>query len=79
MYGVDEGTIPHGFEASTTAQRLHTAPSSDPGFQPTSQIWTSKCGGNGIMTDPYPHPQHMKVVKHLVYVWIGYGNHSTWV
>ena len=33
MYGVDEGTIPHGFEASTTAQRLHTAPSSDTGFQ----------------------------------------------
>ena len=36
MYGVDEETIPYGFEASTTAQRLHTAPapSSDPGFQP---------------------------------------------
>ena len=71
MYGVDEGTIPHGFEAPTTAQRLHTAPapSSDPGFQLTSQIQTNTCGGNGIMTDPYPHPQHMKVVKHLVYVW----------
>ena len=61
-------TIPHGFEASTTAQRLHTAPSSDPGFQPTSQIWTGQCGGNGMMTDPYAHPQHMKVAKHLIYV-----------
>ncbi len=28
---------------------------------------------------PYPHPQHMKVVTHLVYVWSGCGNHSMWV
>jgi len=40
-----------------------------PGFQPTSQIWTIKCGGSGLMMDPYPHLLHMKVVKRLVYVW----------
>ena len=39
MCDMDVGTIPHGFGASTTAQRLLSAPSSDPGFQPTSQIW----------------------------------------
>ena len=34
---------------------------------------------NGMMMDPYPHSQHMKVVTHLVYVWSGCGNRSTWV
>ena len=57
-----------GFGASTTAQTLHSAPSSDPGFQPTSKIGADMFVGNGLMTDPYPHPQHMKVVKHLIYI-----------
>jgi hypothetical protein len=73
MFGVDKETIPHGFGASTTAQRLHLAPRprSDPRFHLTSQILIYMSCGNGMMTDPYPHPQHMKVVKHLVYVWSG--------
>jgi hypothetical protein len=52
---------------------LLRAPSSDSGFQPTSQIWTGQCGCNDMMmmTDPYAHPQHMKVVKHLLYDWSG--------
>jgi hypothetical protein len=42
-------------------------PSTDPPrFQLTSQIGTNKYDGNGMMTDPYPHPLHMKVVNHLV-------------
>jgi hypothetical protein len=53
--------------------------SSDSGFQPTYQILTGKCDGNGMMTDLYPHPQHMKVVNHLLYVWSGCGRHSKWV
>ena len=73
MFGVDVGTIPFGFGASTTAQGLHLAPSSDPGFWLTFQILTDKCGGNGTMTDPYLHPQHVKVVNHLSYVWRGCG------
>jgi hypothetical protein len=72
------GSIPHGFVASTNAQGLHIPPSSDPGFQPTSQIWTYMNGGNGIMMDPFPLPQHMRHVKCLVYVWSGCGIHSTW-
>jgi hypothetical protein len=30
---------------------------------------------------PYPHPQHLKVVNHLVYicVWSGCECHSMWV
>ena len=85
MFGADVKSIPHGFGAPTTAQRLHSAPSSDPGFQPTFKSLTHQCGGdgngngNGMMTDPYPHPQHMKVVKHLSYVWRGCVNHSMWV
>jgi len=62
MLGVDVKSIPHGFGASTTAQRLHSAPSSDAGFQPTSQIFTEKkCGSNGMMMDPHSHPLHIKV------------------
>ena len=38
-------------------------------FQLTYQILTNKCRVNGMMMDPYPHSQHMKVVNHLVYVW----------
>ena len=78
MFGVDGGTIPCGFGASTTAQGLHSAPSSDQGFRYTSQIWTNQCGGKGMVMDPYPLPQHMKVVKQLSYVWSGCGNHSMW-
>ena len=73
------GCIPHGFGASTNAQGLHPAPSSDSGFQPTYQILTGKCDGNSLMMNPYLHPQHMKVVKHMLYVWSGCGKHSTWV
>jgi hypothetical protein len=72
--------IPCGFGASTTAQRLHSAPSSHPGFRLRMfQIWADKYGYTSMMTVPYPHPQHVKVGKHLVYVWGGYGNHSMWV
>ena len=72
-------TIPCGFGASTNEQELHLVPSSDLGFCPTFQIWADKHGDNVMKTDPYPHPQHMKIVKHLVYVWSGYENHSMWV
>jgi hypothetical protein len=66
--GVDVGTILCGFGASTNAQGLHVASSSDPpGFQLTSQLWTDKCGSNDVMMDPYSHPQHMKVVTPLAY------------
>jgi hypothetical protein len=30
-------------------------------------------GGNCIMVDPSPHPQHMNALKHLAYVWSGVG------
>jgi hypothetical protein len=35
--------------------------------------------GNSMMMDPYPHPQHMRHVIPLVYVWSKGGIHSTWV
>ena len=49
-----------------SAQVLHSAPiSCDPGFQLTFQIWTDKHDFILMIIDPYPHPQHMKVVEHL--------------
>jgi len=34
---------------------------------PISGIWADKCGGNGMKTDPYPHPQHIKFISHHLY------------
>ena len=79
MYGEEAETISCGFEASITEQQLHLAPSSDQAFLLISRIRTNKCGGIGMMTDPYAHQQHMNVVKHLSYVWRGSGNHLLWV
>jgi hypothetical protein len=58
---------------------LLLAPSSDLMFSPPKQIWADKCSGNGLMMDQYPHPQHMKVVKYLGYIWTGCGSQSMWV
>ena len=76
MYGWDVWTNPCGFGASTNAYGLHLVPSSDARFQPTCQIVANKCDGNGMMMDPYAHPQHMKVVNHLLYVWSGCDNYT---
>ena len=32
-----------------------------------------------VRVDPYAHPQHIKVLKHFVYVWHGCGMYSKWV
>ena len=42
-------------------------PRSAIGFQLTSQIKASTCGGNGVMMDPYANPQLMQFVKHVSY------------
>jgi hypothetical protein len=51
------------------------APSSDPGFQQIFQIWARISGTNGITGALCLHPQHMKVVIDLEYVWEGCENH----
>ena len=32
---------------------------------------------NSVRVDPYAHPQHIKVLKHFVYIWYGSGMQST--
>ena len=59
MLGVNVGIIPRWVRASTAAQEWHPLqPSSDAGFQLTSQIWVITCSdnGNGMMMDLYAHP-----------------------
>ncbi len=34
---------------------------------------------NSVRVPPYAHPQHIKVLKHSVYIWHGCGMHSKWV
>ena len=69
MFGVNVGTILCGFRASTTVPWNHLYAHMWHRSQLTSQIWARKCGSNSRMIDPYSHPQHMKVVNDLVYVW----------
>ena len=35
-------------------------------------------GGDGMIMGPAAHPQQMNVLKHLVYLRSGGGNHSMW-
>ena len=80
MYGVEVGNhFMWVYGPAIAVGWPQLAPDKDPGFWLTSQIWANRCGGNGMMMDPYPHPQHMKVVNHLSYVWSGSGNHLMWV
>ena len=44
-----------------------------------TKLRTNKYGGSGTMVDPSAHQQPINVLKHLVYVWSGCGNHSMWV
>jgi hypothetical protein len=67
MLEVDLEAIPCGSQASTTAHWNGLQPSFKTGFWSISQIWTNKCDGNGMVMDPYAHPQQMNAFKHLVY------------
>ncbi len=42
-------------------------------FQPTFQIRSHKCGSNSMVGAPYPHPQHIMFVNHLVYIRMDVG------
>ena len=45
-------------------------------FSQLPKVWAKKYGGSGMVVDPSDHPQHMNNLKHLVYVWSGWGNYS---
>jgi hypothetical protein len=67
MLEVDLGAIPCGSQDLTTGHCNGLQPSFKTGFWSNSQIWTNKCGGNGVVMNPYAHSQQMNVFKHLVY------------
>ena len=71
--------IPGASTDSTTAQQFGMMPSSNPGFQPTPPICTNSCSGSGRVMGCSAHPHHIKVVKHLAYVWNWCENHAMWV
>jgi hypothetical protein len=77
IFDMEVWTIPCGIISSTTAMV-----SSD--TQQSSMISVDfpnrvlQGGGNSMMGAPYPHPQYMKYVNPLLYVWNGSGNHSMW-
>ena len=79
MYDMDVWSTLGGSKASLLVQWSGLQPSSDPGFWLIYQTATCTCRDNEVVMDPYAHPLHMKVVKHLVYVWYGCVIHSGWV
>ncbi len=73
MYDIDVGCSLKGSTASTIAYWDHFYIYIILDFSQVSQIWGNLCGGNGVSVLPYPHPQLLKVFKHLIHVWHGYG------
>jgi hypothetical protein len=79
MSGVEVHIIPCEFKASTISWQYHLVFNRNQRFQWSSHIWADKSWGNGMKTDPYPHPQHIKFISQLFYFEWMCGNHSMWV
>ena len=77
--GIDVGSVLIGPTALITALHHHLLPRSYPDFLVTSHSFVSRGCWNVVRTNPYAHPQHMKVVKHLTCVWQWYGISFDWV
>jgi hypothetical protein len=50
-----------------------------PDFSQNSKSLVGMSGCNVVGTHPYAHPQHIKVVKHLIYVWHWCEMNMGWV
>ncbi len=57
------------FTASTITPKCHVC-SALPQF---SNIWPHRYRYNSVRMHPYSHPQHMKVLKHFIYIQYGCG------
>ena len=79
VFDIDMRLIWIWSSASITAFRHHLLPGSNPEFSPTSKSLVGMSSCNVVRTHPYAHPQHMKVVKHFVYVWHWYEINLDWV
>jgi hypothetical protein len=69
---MDVGHIQWGFAASTMTSQHHTGSAIPhyPKIHPRLHMYY------GIRVDPYAHPQHLKVLKHFVYIQYVCGMHS---
>jgi hypothetical protein len=76
---IDVGSILIGSTASITAFHHHLLPRNYPDFYVTSQSLDSRSCWNVVRMDPFVHPLHMKVVKHLACVWHWYEICFDWV
>ena len=61
-----------GFAASTMTPQYH----SDLAMPQFSKIYSHPYGRNSVRVHPYAHPQHLKVLKHFVYIQYGCGMQS---
>jgi hypothetical protein len=65
---MDVGCIQWWFTASTMTSQRHWAPP-----PPNFPKFTPTCTGISVRVHPYAHPQHIKVLKHIVYIQYGCG------
>ena len=57
-----------GSAASIAAFHRHISSETCPDLWQNSTSLIGKSGRNVVKTHPYAHPQHIKVVKHLIYI-----------
>ena len=82
MFDIDIKSILNGSMASINALRYSTVyhlAAGTPNSKGVFGIWADRSQGNVVRTHPYAYPQHMKVVKHFIYVWHRYEIICEWV
>jgi hypothetical protein len=72
---MDVGCTPSGFGASTITLQYHFLGLSSIFLNSTPDLHRR----NSVRVHPYGHPQHIKVLKHCVYICHGCGKQSVWV
>jgi hypothetical protein len=78
VFYIDVWAILNGSTASSSSTALHFSLliTRQPEFKVISiDIFQNKRDNCFVRTDPYAHPQHMKIVKQLICVWHWYVSH----
>jgi len=79
IYNIDVRCIWGECAASITAFHHHLLPWSSPDFWQNSKSLVGMSNHSVVGTCPYAHPQHIKVVKHLLYIYHWCEMNMGWV
>jgi len=79
IYNIDVRWIWVGSIASNTAFHHDISAETCPDLWQNSKSLVDMSGNKVVWTHPYAHPQHVKVVKHLIYIWHWCEMNMGWV